>query len=215
MPKTVIVYGPAGCGKSTNAEAIARHFGIPEANIVDDWQAQRRPIKPGFLHLSNDPSPIIADTFQRTVVKRLEAGSGKVTEVDFAHLASVLSLGLPIKWGAGTPGPYTINGDCDWDVDTGGGNTRYYIGQEGHEPIAIVICVTRFGDRDPELDGNMRMFCEGPAMVQALRDIIPANASLKNPNIRDRHMVPVDVPMGSLRRIAAILARIDGEKANG
>lgn len=210
MPKTVIVYGPAGCGKTTHAETIARHFDIPEANIVDDWQAHRRPIRPGFLHLSNDPSPIIADTFQRTVVKRFEVGSGKVTEVDFAYLASILNLGMPIKWGAGTPGPF-VPLPCDWDVDTGGGNTPYYIGQKGQKPIAIVICVTRSGDRDPELDTNMRMFCEGPAMVQALRDIIPANVSLTNPNIRDRHIVPMDVPMGSLRRIAAILARIDGE----
>lgn len=31
----VIVYGPQGCGKSTNAEAMRRHFGV--ARVVDGY----------------------------------------------------------------------------------------------------------------------------------------------------------------------------------
>lgn len=34
--KSQIVFGPAGCGKSTRAKAIARHYGLTA--IVDDWR---------------------------------------------------------------------------------------------------------------------------------------------------------------------------------
>ena len=59
--KTVIVHGARACGKTHNAKAIARHFGIPETNIVDDWDADlkaldHRRLTPGFLYLtSTDP----------------------------------------------------------------------------------------------------------------------------------------------------------------
>ena len=31
----VIVYGPQGCGKTRNAQAIAKHLGL--TNIIDEW----------------------------------------------------------------------------------------------------------------------------------------------------------------------------------
>ncbi len=34
MEKSVIVYGPQGCGKTTHAHELAGHFGV--TNIVDD-----------------------------------------------------------------------------------------------------------------------------------------------------------------------------------
>lgn len=34
MEKSVVVYGPQGCGKTTHAKALAKHFGV--AHIVDD-----------------------------------------------------------------------------------------------------------------------------------------------------------------------------------
>jgi len=35
MPnKSVVVYGPQGCGKTTHAAALAKHFGL--ANIVEE-----------------------------------------------------------------------------------------------------------------------------------------------------------------------------------
>lgn len=48
-------------------------------------------------------------------------------------------------------------------------------------------------------------------MVAALREMIPSNVCLTNKNIPDSMILPMDVPIGSLRKIAAILARIDGE----
>ena len=67
---------------------------------------------------------------------------------------------------------------------------------------------------DASIDGqgtvNARAMIEAPAMVALLRDMLPENVCTTNPNIRDDLIVPLDVPMGELRRIAAILARIDG-----
>lgn len=36
-PKSCLVHGPQGCGKSTNARAIAKALGL--SNILDNWQA--------------------------------------------------------------------------------------------------------------------------------------------------------------------------------
>ncbi|NKI99616.1 hypothetical protein [Novosphingobium sp. SG707] len=111
-----------------------------------------------------------------------------------------------INWG-GTPGPYMINGDCDWDVDTGSGHSRYYIGPEGKPPVAIIIATDWFA-RDAELGANVRLFCEGPAMMQVLRESLPFLRSGE-----------LDTRAGHIEvsRIAskfeAILARIDGEQA--
>ena len=52
--RTVIVTGPTGCGKSSHSKEIAALFGIPETNIVDDWQTCR-PMRPDHLHLTTEP----------------------------------------------------------------------------------------------------------------------------------------------------------------
>lgn len=52
---------------------------------------------------------------------------------------------------------------------------------------------------------------EAPAMLAMLRKMIPSNVCLTNPNIPDNTILPMDVPIGDLRKIAAILARIDGK----
>lgn len=54
---------------------------------------------------------------------------------------------------------------------------------------------------------------EIPAMVAMLREMIPTNVCLTNRNIADDLNIPMDVPMGDLRKIAAILARIDATSA--
>ena len=48
----VIVYGPAGCGKSTHAVALAAHFG--KSRIVDDWAPGSR-VREDTLALTNVP----------------------------------------------------------------------------------------------------------------------------------------------------------------
>lgn len=46
---TVIVHGPKACGKTRNAEMLARKYGCH--SIVDDWLNGHR-IVPGALHLT-------------------------------------------------------------------------------------------------------------------------------------------------------------------
>lgn len=49
---TVVVFGPRGCGKTHNAEALAAHFGL--RIVVDDWDPHRHVLTPDALHLSQD-----------------------------------------------------------------------------------------------------------------------------------------------------------------
>ena len=50
-----------------------------------------------------------------------------------------------------------------------------------------------------------------PEMLEALRLCIPTDVCLTNPNIRDEHMVALDVLMGDLRKVAAAIALATGE----
>lgn len=57
--KTVVVYGPAGTGKTHHARALARHFGL--GTIVDGWSGRSKLPATGVLALTNadikpDPS---------------------------------------------------------------------------------------------------------------------------------------------------------------
>lgn len=46
----IVIYGPQGCGKSTHAAALARHYG--KTRIVDDWTPSR-PVPADTLALTN------------------------------------------------------------------------------------------------------------------------------------------------------------------
>jgi hypothetical protein len=62
MNKSVIVYGPQGCGKTLNAQRIAKHFGL--TRIEDDYDGSRFRAT-GTLYLTNrtrkeiDPSGML------------------------------------------------------------------------------------------------------------------------------------------------------------
>ena len=51
MNRTVVVYGPQGCGKTRNAEKLMRHFGMKR--IVDDWTPSDAAPARGALVLTN------------------------------------------------------------------------------------------------------------------------------------------------------------------
>lgn len=41
MTQSVFIHGPAGCGKTTNAEKLRKHFGLTQ--VIDDfWGGDRR-----------------------------------------------------------------------------------------------------------------------------------------------------------------------------
>ena len=50
----VIIYGPQGCGKTRNAEALAAHFGC--TSIVDNWDGESE-VPDGALALTSEPAP--------------------------------------------------------------------------------------------------------------------------------------------------------------
>ena len=54
MNRTVIVYGPQGCGKSKAASRLMRQFGC--AQLVDDWDGES-PLPDGALALTNRQPP--------------------------------------------------------------------------------------------------------------------------------------------------------------
>ena len=58
---TIVVYGPQGCGKTTNAGAIARAYGL--ASIADDW-APGKPLPANALALTHVPGAPGAIAFE-------------------------------------------------------------------------------------------------------------------------------------------------------
>ncbi|MDF3842696.1 AAA family ATPase [Pseudomonas citronellolis] len=56
LNKSVIVYGPPGCGKTTNAQRIATALGLTK--IHDNWDPLDRQLAPfNTLHLTNSSGP--------------------------------------------------------------------------------------------------------------------------------------------------------------
>jgi replication-associated recombination protein RarA len=69
MIRSVLVYGPQRCGKTTNAEAMRKAYGLDV--IVDDW-TWRDPLPDfGALILTSDES--VFHTIQRIRVVTFEA----------------------------------------------------------------------------------------------------------------------------------------------
>ncbi|AKH39165.1 MULTISPECIES: hypothetical protein [Nitrosomonas] len=49
---SAIIYGPQGCGKTRNAEKLAKHLGL--SNIIDDWMPDQE-LPEGTLALTSVP----------------------------------------------------------------------------------------------------------------------------------------------------------------
>lgn len=61
-----------------------------------------------------------------------------------------------------------------------------------------------------DAEANARLIAAAPELLAALKGLIPDNVSLDNPNIRDRHVLAVDVEIGELRTAAAAIAKAEG-----
>lgn len=77
--RAVIIMGPQGCGKTTNADALCEFFGLYtvvdnfDCSLKPDGEARRHILDPGGLHLTNNPELHLADltgdgTFHVTVL---------------------------------------------------------------------------------------------------------------------------------------------------
>ena len=52
---SLIVYGPAGCGKTRNARRLAKHFGLKR--VVDEWDRRRDGVVKNALMLTIEAPP--------------------------------------------------------------------------------------------------------------------------------------------------------------
>jgi tRNA A37 N6-isopentenylltransferase MiaA len=74
--RSVIVCGPKGCGKTTHAEQLRKHFGL--TSIVDDWDGSHPYPTFDALVLTSNPDPRIAargnyHVFNKALLERAKA----------------------------------------------------------------------------------------------------------------------------------------------
>jgi hypothetical protein len=108
----------------------------------------------------------------------------------------------PINWG-GIPGPYALSPRHFWDKEI-----AIYAGQR----CLIEVDYDDMGEDEMAMaEATARAAALIPEIVMALRRMIPRNVCLTNRNIPDSQILPMDVEVGELRAIAALLSEIDGE----
>lgn len=86
--RTVIVYGPQGCGKTLHANEIAKHFGLDK--VVDGWMACQ-PIERGALMLTCDYDSAPPEADIRAAEKRYP---GLVSFVSFDSVMKEIGKGV-------------------------------------------------------------------------------------------------------------------------
>lgn len=92
-----------------------------------------------------------------------------------------------------TPGPWDCTGAKFPDDDMGG--VYYRIEADGMDMRAA----------------NARLIAAAPDLLAVACEMLPRNLCLTNPNIGDDTVIPLDVTMGDLRKIAAAISRARGE----
>jgi len=67
----IIIYGPAGCGKTRNAQTISNYFGLP---VLDGWSWDGRTTPPSHVvALTNDPTAPGALQFHEVMATIMES----------------------------------------------------------------------------------------------------------------------------------------------
>lgn len=57
MSKSVVVHGPQACGKTRNAEALRKHYGL--TSILDDWNPHERlPLRDTLVLTNANPESL-------------------------------------------------------------------------------------------------------------------------------------------------------------
>ena len=111
---------------------------------------------------------------------------------------------------AHTPGPWTIStlrttsGICHQI-----GPFPWRDGQQNHACIYVdgQFHSDRATEIQRELLANAHVIAAAPDLLSVARTMLPENLCLTNPNVRDETVVPLEVTMGELRKIAAVVAK--------
>ncbi len=105
--------------------------------------------------------------------------------------------------GGHTPGPWEV---CGQFV-----RTPFRHGEPG--AAGLMIADVRFGIWPPEQhEANARLIAAAPALLEALRVLVPTNIGTPPASVPDGQILPVDMTVGELRKaIAALLQATGGE----
>ena len=106
--------------------------------------------------------------------------------------------------GGHTPGPWLAEAADMF------GDHNIVLSASANDCRAIAAVVSNM--RDPsEVAANAFLVAAAPDLLAVAREMLPRNLCHTNANVPDSTIVPLDVTMGELRRIAAALAKATGK----
>lgn len=135
--KAVIIRGPQGCGKTRNAEALAKHFG--KTLIIDDWK-DGEPLPDNALCLTQDAGEHIHYGYER-IAKKLGLPVYVLDEPS--------TVSAEREPASHTPGP--------WHVGS----------HRSIESAAGTICETYSWMGTEEADDNEKLIAAAPCLLKA------------------------------------------------
>ncbi len=110
-----------------------------------------------------------------------------------------------------TPGPWSVQDPMGDGVED---DLWIVAGDQVHNwrCLALVSCDTEKGPAEkpvyrPQRDANAQLMATAPELLALAEGMIPRNVCLTNSSISDDLIVPLDVSMGELRKIAAVVAK--------
>lgn len=112
-----------------------------------------------------------------------------------------------------TPGPWCIgNGGhahgAEWEVRSADDADWYITGVPwGDDTFDPGI------PRPKQAYANARLISVAPEMLAMLKGMLPKNVCITNPRWADSEVVPIDVTLGELRAVAALIAKATGGRA--
>ncbi len=72
IKKSVVVFGPQGCGKTRNAEALRVHYGL--AHVPDNWNSRDRlPLQDTLVLTHESPAALHLDELGLQIVPYADA----------------------------------------------------------------------------------------------------------------------------------------------